>query len=466
MSGLFSALSTSSAALQVFSKALGVSQENVANSATAGYAARRIRITDGSSGTVSSADRVSITTASDGYSDAIVRHSSSGSGEADSQVQVLNSLNQLLDITGNTGVLAAFQGFSKAFSQLSVSPDDVTLRANAINAGGQAASAFQSLASSLDDQQRQVDGQINQTVATVNSLAGQISNLNTGIRAGQQNDANLRQALDDLSKLVDINVTSNSDGTVSVLAGGQVQLVGQDRSYPISALGASGTTSGGGLGQVTIQTTTGQTSPTFSGTLGGLLNIRNNVLPGILGGNGQAGTLNSLAVVFGGRVNSILSAAQTSSATGATLGSPLFSFDTVDPTNAARSFRSLNLTPAELGVATVAGAVPGSANGAALALSGLSTSSAPADQVNGVSLETLFSQVASGIGQRQNTQSTSLQQAKNQLAAAQTNRQDRIGVSLDQEAISVVAFQRAYQASAQIISTLNQLTQDEINIIK
>ena len=52
------------------------------------------------------------------------------------------------------------------------------------------------------------------------------------------------------------------------------------------------------------------------------------------------------------------------------------------------------------------------------------------------------------------------------LTSAQFTRQRVSGVSLDQEAVSITSYQRAYEASAKLISILDQLTSDEVNLIK
>lgn len=462
MSGLFSALNTSSSALNVFGQALDAEQQNVSNSATVGYAAKKVRISNDAN-YQGAADRVSIYSSSDRYADAIVRQASADKGGADAQVQVLTALNGSLDISGKSGILAAFQQFSTAFSQLSVSPDDTTLRANAISSAGDVARSFQSLAKNLDQQRQAVDTQITDTVSQINTLTSRIASLNSGIRGGQDNDATLRESLDTLSQLVDINVTNNSDGTVTVLAGGQVPLVGDSRSYPISATNAA-PTAPGGLGQASISTTSGQSTIQFSGQLGALLQLRNNVFTGLLGGNGQAGVLNDLAAGFANRVNSVLTGSQTSSDSASAPGSALFTVDTNDSTNAARSLVANALTPDQLGVSTLG--ANGTANGAALTLGALSTSTASSDLVSGFSPSSLFAHIASGVGQQLSTGTVDQTQSQSVLTGAQSSRQASIGVSLDREAIAITAYQRAYQASAQVISTLSTLTEVEVNLLK
>ncbi len=51
-------------------------------------------------------------------------------------------------------------------------------------------------------------------------------------------------------------------------------------------------------------------------------------------------------------------------------------------------------------------------------------------------------------------------------AQAKQLRQQMSGVSLDEEAATLVQFQRAYEATSRMITVLNQLTEDTINILQ
>jgi flagellar hook-associated protein 1 FlgK len=51
------------------------------------------------------------------------------------------------------------------------------------------------------------------------------------------------------------------------------------------------------------------------------------------------------------------------------------------------------------------------------------------------------------------------------VAQAQNLRQQVSGVNLDEEAMEVVEFERAYQANAQLVTVLDQLTDDTVNIL-
>jgi flagellar hook-associated protein 1 FlgK len=457
MSGLFSSLQTSSAALDAFSQALGASQTNISNSATAGYTAIRATIQpiDLSGDGSSASDFVTLSSTGNAMADALVRTASSQASESQTSVEQLTPVNQLFDITGSSGILAAFQGFSSAFSNLSVSPNDPTLGAQALSAAGDVASAFQSVASSLTSQSQQIDSSLQTTTQQINSLAGQIQQLNVQTTAATQFnpgiDANLRSDLTQLSSLVDITMNQNSDGSVSVLAGGELPLVLGNQSYtlsvdPTQAEGSQVTSSAGG------------SSPaTFSGQLGALLNATGSISQ-LLGPAGDAGSLNTLASGFASQVNSLLSSGVNASGVA---GVPIFTFD---PNNAAQSLAiDPTVTADQLGLAT-AGVSP-STNGVANQLAALPSSTAVADQIGGDSAEGFFSSIAASVGQQLSDAETASTADQTTLTSAQTSQQQQSGVSLDQEAVNITDYQRSYEASAQVVSILDQLTSDEVNMI-
>lgn len=461
MGGLFSSLQTASTALDALSQALGVDQSNVANASTPGYVARRVSILPiGNSGTGSSGgDFITVSSTGNSLSDAMVQSASSQAAQSQTQATLLSPINQLFDITGSTGILAAFQQFSTAFSNLSANPNDPTLGAAALTAAGNVASAFQSVAGSLDSQNTQLASSIQSTTAQINALSTDIRQLNVQTTGSSGNDpgagASLRSDLDQLSSLVDITVTKAPNGAVSVLAGGQLPLVIGDQSYALSASpsaapGSQISSSGGGNSPVS-----------FSGQLGALLQTRNGTIAQLLGGNGQPGTLNTLASGFASLANSLLSSGVT--ATGAP-GVPIFTYDTTNPANAARSLAlDPTVTASQLGLATTG--ATGAPNGIANELAALPGSNAPANQIGGLSAEGLFGSIAASVGQQLSDANAASTADQTTLTAAQANRQQQSGVSLDQEAANITAYERSYQANAQVVSILNQLTQDTINLV-
>ena len=462
MGGIFSALHSASAALSAFSDALGVEQENIANASTPGYAAQRVSMNaiDPFGGGKTNGDYITVTSSGNALTDAVVRSATSQASQSQTTAAQLSPINQLFDITGSTGILAALQQFGTAFSQLSVTPNDAALGNAALNAAGNVVSAFHTAAANLNAQGAQVDNAIQNTVAQINSLASGISQLNVAALRSPEPDpgieANIRSDLDQLSSLVDITTTTAPDGSVTVWAGGQLPLVSDNQAYTLSAnmaapAGAQISSSGGG-------------SPpsSFSGQLGALLQTRNGTMAQLLGTAGNPGTLDTLAAGFAARVNTLLTNGVT--AAGAP-GVPIFTnFVAANPAGAAANLTlDPTVTAAQLGLATTgAGA---ESNGVANALAALPGSTAAADQIGGVSPEQFFGTIAASVGQQLSDAQTASTADQTRLTAAQATRQQQSGVSLDQEAVNITSDQRAYQANAQVVAILNQLTQDTMNMV-
>ena len=73
--------------------------------------------------------------------------------------------------------------------------------------------------------------------------------------------------------------------------------------------------------------------------------------------------------------------------------------------------------------------------------------------------------MAAGVGTALNTATGQQQSSQSALTQAQNMVQQESGVDLNQQAASLVEFQRAYEANSKMISVLDQLTLDTINMM-
>lgn len=461
MGGLFSSLHTAASALSAFSTALGVESSNIANSATPGYAAQRATIQpEIGSGSAGAADTVTISSTGSAQADALVQAASTQAGWSQTQVSQLTPLNSTFDITGSSGILAAFQQFSSAFANAAQNPTDESLRSLALSAAGTVAQAFQSAASSVSSQQQQTVSSIQSTVSQINTLAGQIQQANTVIAEQTSTDASSgsaeavqRNALDQLSSLVDVTVQQNPNGTVNVLAAGQIPLVSGVQAYSLSVDPSAAPGS-----QIT-DAAWGGTSVTLGGQLGSLLQINNTTIPSLIGSSTQQGSLNTLAQSFADSANTLLTSGTDAN------GNPGTALFTYDGSNGGANVASSlavdpTVTSDELALASTT-----QSNGVANSLSGLAATTNAAQQIGGLSPNDYFASIASGIGQQLSTATEQSSTDQTNLTSAQTARQQQSGVSLDQEAISVTSDQRAYDATAQLVTVLDELTTDTIELL-
>jgi flagellar hook-associated protein 1 len=460
MSGLLTSLQGVSSALNAFTQALSADQANVSNASTPGYAAVRAVINPvGFFGNGGGTDSVVLQSTGSAQADAIVQAASSQASDSQTQVQQLGAVNQQFSITGSTGILAAFQQFSTAFANLSVTPNDASAGAAALASAQGVASAFNSVAQSLASQSQSIQASAQSTVSEINNLAGQIAQYNVQVRGETSlnpgTNASQRSALTQLSSLVGVTVTQNADGTVNVLAGGTLPLVLGDQAYTLSANlsappGSQVTSTGGGV-----------TPSSFSGTLGGLVDTLNNTITPILGGNGQPGSLNTLAQGFASSVNSLLTSGVTSSGSA---GVPVFTYDTTNPANVAATLAvDPSVTADQLGLATTGASA--SSNGIANQLAGLTASNDSASQINGLAPQDYYSSLAQSVGQQLSDATAQSTSDQTNLTSAQANQTSIEGVSLDQEAINITADQRSWEAAAKLVTVMDNLTLDSVNLV-
>ena len=467
MSGLLTSLQGVSSALSAFTQALSADQANVSNASTPGYAAVRALINPVRFfGNGSGADSVVLQSTGSAQADAIVQAATSQASDSQTQAQQLGAVNQQFSITGTTGILAAFQQFSSAFSTLSVTPGDASAGAAALASAQGVAAAFNSVAQNLAGQSQSLQVSAQSTVSRINNLAGQIAQYNVQVRGetavNPGTDASRRSALTQLSSLVGVTVTQNADGTVNVLAGATLPLVLGDQAYTLNAnlaapAGSQITSSGGGV-----------TPSSFSGTLGGLVDTLNNTITPILGGNGQTGSLNTLAQGFAASVNNLLTSGVTAGgAPGVPSGAPgvpIFTYDASNADNVAATLAvDPSVTPDQLGLATTGASA--SSNGIANQLAGLAASNNSASQINGLAPQDYYSSIAQSVGQHLSDASAQSTSDQTSLTAAQASQTAVEGVSLDQEAINITSDQRSWEAAAKLVTVMDNLTLDSVNLV-
>jgi flagellar hook-associated protein 1 FlgK len=474
MSNLIATMSTAAGALDAYSKLLDVVQNNVSNASTPGYASQTGELvalqfdpSQGYSGGVSAGQVVSTRNE---YAEQAVQQQTTLLGQAQQDVNSLTAIQSHFDVTGASGIASALNNLYQAFSAWGQSPTSAVARQNVIGQATAVATAFQQTAAGLSSEAQDNARQLQQTVADVNGMAKQLAAYNQQIMRGDRNDAGLdaqiHSALEQLSNDGEIAATPQSDGTWTVLLNGETPLVIGSTAYELKAQpvapGATAANQNGPCHQSILAADgTDITANTTSGQLGSLLNLANTVLPGYLGDGARPGSLNVLAESFSSHVNDLLTQGYQSD--GQTAGVPLFAYDGNNATNVAQSLTVTSITADEL--AAITAGPPEVSNGVALALSQLADPTAAADEIGGSSYTQYYAGMAANAGALLDTADNLLQTQQSAVAQAQNVRQQMSGVSLDEEATLLIKFQRAYEANSKLITVLDQLTEDTINIL-
>jgi len=382
------------------------------------------------------------------FAETAVRQQNSLLGHFDQLTSVLGSVEPNFSASGTTGIPGAINNLFAGFSGLSTNPNDTTARQSVIDQANEVAKSFNSAAANLANIQGNARQQISSQVDTINHLASLVQVYNTTQQsnaAGASDpivDAKLHDTLEQLSGYADVQALKQNDGSISLLLGGQTPLVVGKTQYKITADITSAPTAA-----ILDSTGADVTSLVSGGSLSGGLVAVNQSIPS------YQNSLNQLAQGIADSVNTALAAGVDTSGNA---GAPLFTYNS--SANAASSLAVTGIAPGELAAASV-GAAGG--NGNALALSALGNS----PLLNGFTFTTFYGNLSATVG-RDVANATDSRGVQTQLLAqAKAHRTSLSGVSLDEEAVRLVEFQRAYQATAKMVTILDQLSQDTINMI-
>ncbi len=475
MSSLIASLSVTAGALNAFSQSLETIQNNIANAQTPGYAAQTqtldalpFDLPAGSPGGVTAG---AVESSRNEYDEQALRNQGVLLGAANQNVNSLTELQSLFDISGTSGIATSLNNLYSSFSAWAQSPNDGSAQQDVVTSASDLAQSFQTTASGLSQFTQATNQQLQQTVSSINQLAGQLQADNQQVQQGEPNDpaldANIHSTLDQLAQYVNFTAIKQSDGTYTVLAGGQTPLVIGAQQYNLSFQLALPTNppptnaTGPPSAQILASDGSDVTSQIDSGQLGALLNMRNTVLPTYIGNAYQAGSINTMAQQFADSVNQQLTSGNISDGPPAQTGVALFTYDTNNASNVAQTL-AVNpaITPAQL--AAIQPGPPEVANGVALGLAQMSNPQTAAQEINGESYSSYYGDMASGIGAALDTATAQQTLQQSAVAQAQNLVQQASGVNLDQEAVNLVEFQRAYDANSHFVTVLDQITSDII----
>lgn len=479
MSDLLSSLVSTASALNAFDRVFEVTQNNVANASTPGYVKQRQVLQampfDPSAGLCGGVRAGDVQSGRDRYADEAVRRETSLMGQAQQDVNSLTSLQTVFDISGNSGIPKALGDLVNSFSGWAQSPEDGVGRQGVLSAADDLAHAFQQAEQSIAGQAQDSERQIRETVDDINQLTANLRGFNSEVLAGgRQNaalDAEIHSTLEQLAQYGSFTTLEQDDGTVTVLLNGQTPLVVGDQQFAISTIQTQPTepppVNASGRAPVAILASDGTdiTKATSGAQLGSLLDFHNNLMASYLGDAYQQGDLNRMAQQFADRVNQLLTNGLVSDGPPPQPGVPLFTYDTTDPTNVAASLSlAAGITPDQL--AAIDPGPPYVANGVAQTLAGLQTPHAAADEIDGASYIQFYGTLAARTGNALSRANNQLEVQQTAVAQAKNLQQQMSGVSLNEVATIMIQFQRAYEANARLLTILNQLSQETIDMLQ
>lgn len=252
--GLSSALATAMSGLRANQASLSIISSNIANAQTPGYVvqnANQIEVASGGDG--STVQTTGVNRQLDLFVQNQLRTETSGGSYADQTANILGQLQSVYGTPGGNGTLeTALNNFTTALQSLSGSPGNASAQGVALSAAQTLAQQLNSTTQGIQSLRTNVDQDIGNSAARANTDMSQIAQINTKLQGLSPTDplaATLMDqrdnAISDLSKLVDVRVTTDSANQANIFTNSGIQLVGAAlaSSFIYNSQGALGATS-------------------------------------------------------------------------------------------------------------------------------------------------------------------------------------------------------------------------------
>jgi flagellar hook-associated protein 1 FlgK len=465
MLGLFGAMDMASHALSIYQEATSVAGNNLANVNNPAYSRQKLDINSatplntniGQEGTGVTA--TSISQIRNALLDSQIAAEGGTTSSLITQQQALQHAEALLSeqitnssggtAASNTGISAKLSAFFNNLQKLTASPKDLGLRKTVLQSAQDLTNQLNNVSAGLTAIRDSLNTSIYKNVDTANKTLGDIAELNKQILlseagGGSANDlVDQRQAkIEDLSKLINFTATTQTNGSIDISLGGASLVLGGAATNKLVATDI-------GSGLVVIGNTGGPGKlPASSGSIGGAITTRDGALYDL---QSSLDTLSS-SLVF--QINTVYSAGYDQYGnTGGTL---------LSGTNAATISvnSSVIADPNTFQASSLATDKGNNQVAAALATLANQTFSGLGNQTFSGNYSATVAALGSSISSATNDL-TSTNSVTNMLTQ---QRNSISGVNTDEELTNIVQFQKAYEASAKLVSTLSAMLETVISM--
>lgn len=458
---------------------LDVTSNNIANVNTEGYSRRQATFSEsaplykygqfGGQGVLVNKLR----TFREEFFDREIRNTISRKAGLESDDLILQRIETSLAEPGDENLNDSITEFLTQFEELALKPEAVGLREHIIELGRTVADKFNYMTGVLIDTKTETARDIQSFVSEANDFIKQVAELNTAFSSGKSLSQNESQTmidereriLEDLAELGDIAVTPNDDGSVNVYMNG-INLVTKHVASELSVEEDVNEASGEITLRLVKRDNNGNITNTVSpanGKLASNLYHHNVTLDGrdSSGGFSPVRRLNDFAEALVTNVNELTNSGYGLDDTEAEpVGRNFFEID--DNGDAGFTIRisedidgnprdiPLSGAPEEPGDQTIARAI-----------------ARLTEDVNFIGNETYveyYSALAGKLGATRQNADNELSTIKVVSEQLENQRESTIGVNMDEEAVNLVKFQRAFDAASRVIQTTNEMLQTIVNL--
>ncbi|MEA2793072.1 MAG: flagellar hook-associated protein 1 [Bradyrhizobium sp.] len=236
---LGSALATAMSGLRANQAALSIVSSNIANAQTPGYVTQSSIQVEVSTGDTGASVRVDgVNRELNQYIQTQLRSETSGGAYADQMASVLTQLQSVYGTPGDAGTLeGAFSNFTTALQSLSTTSGSSSAQISAVTAAQSLAQQLNATTQGIQMLRSNAEQDINISVGQANAAMTQIAQINAQLQGLKSTDpaaATLMDqrdsAIDKLSQLMDIRVSTDNTNQTTVYTTNGVELVGAQAS--------------------------------------------------------------------------------------------------------------------------------------------------------------------------------------------------------------------------------------------
>lgn len=474
MTSTFFGLEIGRKALQTQQAALDVTGHNIANANTEGYTRQRAVMTTTTpfaypgfnkplgAGQLGTGVQVQeIKRLRDDFIDLQIRQEINKTGEWEAEQNSLQKLEVIFNEPSDAGLRTVLDQFWESWQELSKKPELEAVRSTVRQRGIAVAETFNHLDRQLTDLTNDLNATIRVKIDEINNTARQIATLNDQIvrievQGNHANDLRDKRDLliDELSKIIKINVNEDKYGSLAVTVGGNALVAGA-RSFTINA-----TTTGPNNPNVDLVWAADNSLVSIqSGVIKGMMDTRDIMVPS------YRTQLNDLA-------NAIVTATNTQHFGGfglnKTAADPHYNFFdaagltagqiSVDANIIAdlKNIAAANSAADPLAVPPVFNEGDGSN---ALDIAGLKNQAL----IGAATVDDYYRGMITQLGV-QSQEATRMTDNQNLLLSQLENRKQEVsGVSLDEEMTNMIKFQHAYNAAARTVTAMDEMLDVVVN---
>lgn len=447
--------------------ALQTVSHNIANKATEGYSRQRVEIqtavpiNEGTHQQGMGTRAGSVTRTNNPYLEKQLQKETGSMGMHQGRETALTQVEQVFNEQMNKGLNQYITDFFNSFRELSNNPESTTSRTMVKEAAEALVNDFKRVDTQMTNVQKDTDLKIKNEIEEVNKMIREVASLNEKIAQVEvqnvpANDQRDRRdvLLKKINERIDINYAEGNNGMVTISTAGNGILVSGFDSYDLS------TTENPETGRVEILYKPNESTPAFKitdrikgGTIGGGLSVRDQVIPDF------KEKMDILAYKIAEEVNRAhIEGFDRQGRQGN------FFFNMPDQVAGASTSIALNKMIADDVGRIAAGAKPGAIgdNTVANVISQLQYKEVL--DGNSATIDDFYNSQVGRIGVIAQRAVKSRESQANILSQLSNIRESISGVSLDEETTNMIEFQRAFDASARVIKTADEMFDTVLNL--